>query len=217
MLTRVISFAAIAVLIGCGTKPASQTATGDQSADRKAALAPASDDSRPAVAAVTIPRGTPIHVRLDETIDAKRTRPGSEFSATLAEPVAWHEKTLLPRGTAFRGHVSRSGESGRLKGRAVLALTLDSFELNGKTYKIDTSVDSRASQGHKKRNGLLIGGGAGLGAAIGALAGGGKGALIGAGAGAAAGTGGAAATGKQDVAFPAETRLTFALREPVSL
>jgi hypothetical protein len=99
----------------------------------------------------------------------------------------------------------------------VLGITLDSFELNGKSYKVQTSAQMRASAGHKKRNGVLIGGGAGLGAAIGALAGGGKGALIGAGAGAAAGTGGAAATGKENVAFAAETQLTFSLRAPVKI
>ena len=80
-----------------------------------------------------------------------------------------------------------SDESGRLKGRADLGVTLDSFELHGKSYKIETSSQSRVSKGHKKRNTALIGGGAGLGAALGAMAGGGKGALIGAGAGRAQG------------------------------
>jgi len=54
-----------------------------------------------------------------------------------------------------------------------------------------------------------------LGAAIGALAGGGSGALIGAGAGAAAGLGGAALTGKKDIVVPAETMLSFVLRDDV--
>src|SRR5579864_4581449 len=216
MFTRVIGFAALCLLIGCGTKPGDPISATDQPTERSAAV-PSGFDSRKAASSVTIPPGTAIRVRLDETVDTRHKRPGDAFTATLAEPVGWHEKTLLPKGTTFQGHVAKSAESGRLKGRAVLALTLDSFELNGKTYKIDTSVDSRASAGHKKRNTVLIGGGAGLGAAIGAMAGGGKGALIGAGAGAAAGTGGAAATGKKDVAFPAETLLTFSLREPVSL
>ena len=75
----------------------------------------------------------------------------------------------------------------------------------------------RVSASHKKRNGLLIGGGAGLGAAIGALAGGGKGALIGAGAGAGAGTVGAAATGRRQVGIGAETPLRFTLRSSVDM
>ena len=113
--------------------------------------------------------------------------------------------------------MTTAGASGRLKGRAVLAVTLDSFDLKGKSYKIETSSESRVSTSHKKRNGLLIGGGAGLGAALGAVAGGGTGALVGAGAGAAAGTAGAAATGKKNIAFPPETLLTFRLRAPVQI
>src|SRR5262249_28116343 len=106
---------------------------------------------------------------------------------------------------------------GRLKGRAVLGLRVDSFRLNGRQYRIETTSVDRVSAAHKKRNGILIGGGAGLGAAIGAIAGGGKGALIGAGAGAGAGTAGAAATGKREVGIVAETPLRFTLRSPVDL
>src|SRR6185369_2738968 len=107
--------------------------------------------------------------------------------------------------------------SGRLQGRAHIGVALDSFHLNGRQYRISTTSVDRASAAHKKRNGVLIGGGAGLGAALGAIAGGGKGALIGAGAGAAAGTAGAAATGKLHVSIAAETPLRFTLRNAVSL
>ena len=159
--------------------------------------------------------GTPVHVRLDQAIDTKRNRAGDVFLATLDDPVAAGDRVVLPRGTPFTGHVVTSTESGRFRGRAQLALRLDSFTLKGVRYPLRTNAPSRASGGHKKRNWLWIGGGSGGGAAIGAAAGGGAGALIGAGAGAAAGTAGALFTGKRDVALPVESRVTFTLRADV--
>ena len=124
---------------------------------------------------------------------------------------------VLPKGTRFSGHVTSASASGRLKGRAQIGLTLDSFEHDGRRYEVRTTSVDRVSAAHKKRNGILIGGGTGLGAALGAIAGGPKGALIGAGAGAAAGTAGAAATGKREVGIPTETILRFTLRKSVEI
>lgn len=217
MLTKVIALGAVAVLIGCGTKSADNPNPAAADAEKPAVAAPAGFDNTRIAPEVTVPPGTTLRVRLDQALSTQRDRAGEGFTATLAEPIVVGEQTVVPKGTEFRGHVTTSGASGRLKGRAVLGITLDSFELKGKSYKIDTSADSRASTGHKKRNGVLIGGGAGLGAALGAVAGGGAGALIGAGAGAAAGTAGAAATGKKNIGFPAETLLTFSLRTPVRI
>ncbi len=192
------------------TTPALANAAGVQSGSPAVAVLPAVPD-------LLIPAGTHLRVRVNEELDTKRNRVGDGFSAVLETPVVVGEKVALPRGTSLHGHVVTSKSSGRLKGRAVLGLALDGFELAGVQYAIDTSSNARVSRGHKKRNWGIIGGGTGLGAAIGALAGGGTGALIGAGAGAAAGTGGAALTGKKNVVLPAETMLTFTLRDAVTV
>ena len=166
---------------------------------------------------ITVPAGTRIRVRLVESLSTSRNQAGDKFTATLDEPIVQGDKVVVPKGAPFHGHVTSAKDSGRLKGRAVLGLTLDSLELNGVTYPIDTSSSNRTSRSHKKRNFLMIGGGSGLGATLGAVAGGPAGAAIGAGAGAGAGTIGAAATGKKHVSLPAETPLTFALEQPLTI
>jgi hypothetical protein len=173
--------------------------------------------TKPPVETVRIPAGTNLRVRIDQTVDTKRNRAGDRFTATLNEPIVMNGQEALPRGTQFSGHLTNAKASGRFKGRAAIGLTLDSFTYEGERYSIDTARDSRVSGNHKKRNFLFIGGGSGAGAAIGALAGGGAGAAIGAGAGAAAGATTAFITGKKNVTVPAETLLTFRLREPVNV
>jgi hypothetical protein len=196
-----------------GYAPASSPAPADDSAP----VLPAAESSNRDAVSISIPRGTNLRVRLDETVDTRHNRPGDAVHATLYQPVVVGGRTVIPAGTRFTGHVTVADPSGRLKGRGHIGVALDSFHVGGRRYAITTSGVERASAAHKKRNGILIGGGAGLGAALGAIVGGGKGALIGAGAGAAAGTAGAAATGKLHVAIPAEAPLLFTLRTPVAI
>jgi hypothetical protein len=89
--------------------------------------------------------------------------------------------------------------------------------LDGQTYDVRTVSELRTAHSHKKRNWLWIGGGAGGGAAIGALAAGGTGALLGGPVGAGAGTTVALLTGKKDIKLHAETPLTFKLAKPVTI
>lgn len=171
----------------------------------------------PPVQEVLLPAGTRVRVRLNEAVDTRRNRAGDRFTASLDEPLVADDRVVVPKGANFYGHITQSRPSGRFKGRAVLALTLDSFELNGQTHEISSGSSTRVSAGHKKHHLLWIGGGSGGGAAIGAIAGGGTGALIGAGAGAAAGTIGSAVTGKRQVNLPAESVVTFTLHAPVEV
>jgi hypothetical protein len=176
---------------------------------------PAEAASRRTYDGPIIPAGTPLHVRLDESLGTKHDSTGERFYASLSGPIVMNGHTLLPMGTRFSGHITQSKQSGHLKGRAVLAVRLDSFEWQGRQYPIDTSSIERVS--HKKKGARWIAGGGGFGALIGGIAGGGAGALIGGAAGAGAGTAGAFASGKREVNMRAETPLTFNLRTPVQL
>ena len=90
--------------------------------------------------------GTTVRVRLQETIDTKRNRAGDHFDATLDEPLVVDDRVVVPKGTRFEGHVVTSKESGRFKGRAALALSLDSFAVNGVTYDVSTNRPTSVSR-----------------------------------------------------------------------
>jgi len=172
---------------------------------------------RPKTIAVTLPESTAIHVTLDHAVASDENRPGDHFAATVSMPVVIEGKTVIPAGANAEGVVVDVHRSGRLKGRGSLQLALESVAVNGQEYDVRTNLSRRAGGNHKKRNWALIGGGAGGGALIGALAGGGKGALIGGPVGAGAGTAVAFLTGKKDIHLRPETPLTFELAEPVTI
>ncbi len=164
-----------------------------------------------------VPAGTPLHVRLDESLGTKTDRAGERFYASLTTPVVVDGRVLIPAGTRFIGHLTQSKPSGHLKGRAVIAVRLDALEFHGRQYPIETASISEVSHGRKRHDLKWIGGGGGLGALIGGIAGGGSGALIGGAAGAGAGTAGALVTPRKQLHMAAETPLTFRLRRGVQL
>lgn len=190
-----------------------RVSTATNSADRSANR----DYSTTTMRSIVLPTGTPIPVRLEQPLDTKHDRAGAPFVASVSSAVVRDGEVILPRGTICRGHLFESKPSGRLKGRAVMGLTLDSVELRGRVYHVVSSGPVLAGKNHKKHDAAWIGGGAGTGAAIGAIAGGGVGAAIGAGAGAVAGTTGAVITGKKNLHLAPETRMTFTLRQPVAV
>jgi len=165
----------------------------------------------------TVPEGTKITVVTDHSVSSKSAKAGQSVTGSVAQDVTAGGKVVIPKGSPVRLTVSAVQASGRLSTPAKLYLRLRTVIVGGKTYTIATSSAGRTLGGKGKRDAGFIGGGAAGGAVIGALAGGGKGAAIGAAAGAGAGTAGAAATGKKDIEFPAETKLAFTVRAPVTI
>jgi len=155
----------------------------------------------------TIPAGSHATVRINTSLSSATAHKEEVWSGTLTSDIVSNGKVVAKAGAPVKGKVTYVNRSGRLHKPGALSLRLTS--INGEP--VYSSRVSRQGKSHTKSNVTKIGGGAGAGALIGALAGGGKGAAIGAGAGAAAGTGVAAATGKQEVTIPAESVLTFTI------
>ncbi|MFY9562155.1 MAG: hypothetical protein WAQ52_18125 [Terriglobales bacterium] len=216
-LLSVIASSLLFALVACSSKPAADSAanTADQNASSGGSMANSTRGA--AKAAVVVPAGTTLTVRLGEALGSKISSPGQSFTATLAAPVAVGGETVIPAGAEARGTVTDAKALGKFKGAAVLQIKLNSIKVNGVEHSIDTSAVTRSAKGKGKRTAVLTGGGAGLGAIIGGLAGGGKGAAIGAVAGAGAGGAGSAFTGNKDVVLPAESAVSFKLEAPLEL
>jgi hypothetical protein len=165
-----------------------------------------------AEAVTKIPAGTPVRVRIIETLNSETAHVGQVFHGTLASPVVAGGKTVFPKGADVTGEVVSVERSGRLSHPGELHLRLRTVRSGRRNYPLTVNTVSIKGKSHTKSNVTKIGGGAVAGTLIGAVAGGGKGAAIGAGVGAAAGTGVAAGTGKQAAEVRSETVLVWVTR-----
>jgi hypothetical protein len=179
--------------------------------------APAPAPAAAGIQGVEIPAGTNFVVRMIDSVDSETNHVGQTFQASLDEPVLVNGNTVIPRGADVVVKLVDDKESGKLTGRAELALDLVSVKVNGRPVDINTQSVTQASEGRGAKTAKMATGGAALGAIIGAIAGGGRGAAIGAASGAGAGTAVQVVTRGQKVHIPSETRLTFVLDNPVKL
>jgi hypothetical protein len=189
----------------------SQQGAGQSTASQQPAPAP--EPPKP----IVVPAGTPITVVLSTTISSRVAKSCDDFEATVAEPVIVAGEVAIPKGTHVTGTVVNAKKQGAFKGEADLAIRLTRIEVHGKGYMIASSSYGGTQKGKGKRTAVVTGGGAVVGALIGGLAGGGKGAAIGAGVGGGGGLAASGATGGKNVEFPAESRITFKLTEPVTI
>ncbi len=227
-LSRASLIAVLALMIGftlaCGKEtgiPGDDSATADDPQkmpfDRESRSTGLSPSSSLVPAVSKLPAGTPITIRLQNTVSSASSNAGDSFEGTLDDPIVIEGQTAIPRGAPASGRVLAAKASGRLHDPGYLRIALVSLTVDGKPVAIETSSLFVKGGSHEKRDWAMIGGGTGAGALIGGLAGGGKGALIGSLVGAAGGTGTAYATGKKEVSFGAERRLTFRLAQAVEL
>ncbi len=162
----------------------------------------------------TLPQGTDIKVRTDTAIPAKPAK-GASYSATISSDVLDQSGTVaIPKGSRAQLVAVPSPD-----GKDV-TLDLRSVTVGSQRYAIaapgETQTARAGGLGANTRTAKYVGGGAAVGAVLGALLGGGKGAAIGAVLGGAGGAGAQVYTnkGKQ---IPAETTLSYKTAQPLQL
>ena len=214
----ILASALSASLAGCSSKtnpaPAVQAAGSPAASNAPAPNTPLAPAPEPGL---TLPRGTRLQVRLNQTISVKHVASGDRFTGTLAEPIVEGNTVAVPAGSQATGEILVAHQRGMFKGRSVMALTLTQLDVNGTPYRIDTSNLSRTKKGKGRRSAAFIGGGAGMGMLIGGVATGGVGLLVGGLAGGGAGALGAAFTGNRDLTIPAESVVSFRLQNELTL
>ncbi|HYG97776.1 MAG TPA: hypothetical protein VD837_01505 [Terriglobales bacterium] len=160
----------------------------------------------------TIPQGTEIKVRTDTSIPAKPAANARYAASVSGDVVDSAGNVVIPRGA--RAELVAEPN----KDNSDTTLDLRSVTINGQRYLLETQDKSTApgGLGANKRTGKYVGGGAAIGAVLGAIMGGGKGAAIGALVGGAGGAGAQVLTGRKKQ-LPPETELSFKLAQDLQL
>jgi hypothetical protein len=160
----------------------------------------------------TLASGTTIKVRTDTAVPAKPA-PNTRFSATVSDDVMDNSGAVVIPRNSRASLVAIPSEDGK-----DTTLDLRSVRVQGRSYELVAGGKSSGGEGlgANKRTGMYVGGGAAVGAVLGALMGGGKGAAIGAMLGGAGGAGAQVLTGKKK-AIPAETELSYKLAQDVQM
>jgi len=164
-----------------------------------------------------VPPGTDLVLTLETDVSSDTSKPDQPVRARVAKPVVVSGMEVIPAGATVTGAVVSAERSGRVKGRASIALRFNEVIVMNTPYRISTARISRQAEATKGDDAKTIGIGAGVGTAIGAIAGGKKGAAIGAGIGGGAGTGAVLATRGDEVTIPAGTTLRTEITETVRI
>jgi hypothetical protein len=207
-----------------GPAPAPPSAVASQdappSAARPTSLAPQTSRAQDPAAQygeITIPAGQSLLVRMIDGVDSSKSQVGDVFHASLETDLYIRDALVARKGTDVYGRLAEVKEAGHLSGSAELQLELIRIVIDGHDYPLVSSDYSLKGKGRGSDTAKKVGGGAVVGAIIGAIADGGKGAAIGAGVGSAAGAGVQVFTRGKQVKVPSETLLEFRLEQSATV
>src|SRR5881394_2695536 len=91
----------------------------------------------------TLPAGTTITVKLNESLGTTSSHEGDRFTATVSDPVMAQNGTrAVPAGAMVFGHVSGIHSANLPTEQAVIRLAFDSLSISDRTYPFDASISS---------------------------------------------------------------------------
>jgi hypothetical protein len=180
-------------------------------------VAPPPPPPPPVVKTVTIPAGTVIPIRISDALDSATTQPNSVFHGSLAGDLVVDGMVAARQGASVVGRVVTAKDATHFSGASELSIELTRIDTVDQPMAVVTDAYTKQGNGRGKNTAAKTGGGAALGAIIGALAGGGKGAAIGAVTGGGVGAGVNGVTRGQQVQIPTETLVSFHLQSPISV
>ena len=128
-------------------------------------------------AQVVVPAGTPLLVRMVESVDSRRHKAGHKFTARLEADLAVNADVVAPRGANVYGQLTQAKQARRLAGKSQLMLTLTGIMINNRIRPIKTGEVKVVAE---KGSGAESVGKTARGAAVGALIDGSDGARTGA-------------------------------------
>lgn len=131
---------------------------------------------------VVVPADTALKIELATAVSSGSNRTGDLVLAKLVDDVRVDGAVVLPAGSELRGRVTAVAKSGRVKGRARLAVAFDSIEVRDRRHELEATTIDVTAGSTRKRDAALIGGGAVAGAVVDGKKGAGIGALLGGGA-----------------------------------
>jgi hypothetical protein len=210
MLKQLSVGVALVGLIGCSSSRAAQTAA-DSAQD--AVLVSRAPEFRE----VTIGAGTILPLTLESAVASNVSHLEDHVQARLSQPLVAGDMEAIPRGSLIEGVVSDVQPSGKVSGRARLAIRFNTLVVRETRYDITTMSLTREAAGTKKKDAEEIGIPAAGAAIVGALIGGKKGAGIGAAVGGGAGTAYVLSTPGKEVRLGSGERVSVRLAQPLTI
>lgn len=178
---------------------------------------------QPRTATLSVPVGTTLAVRMNETLSTRDSQPGDVFTARLESPIIDANGTVIvPAGATVRGRVTAVAPSGRVGETAALKLAFESISFGGDSYPLQATVQSADVQQKSRTSVGESAGKVAAGAAAGAILGQVLGkdtesTLKGAAIGAAAGTAIAMGTSDVDAVLPQGAEVVIRVDQPITV